>query len=140
MEVILFTNEEGKTCVSYPCEGKTAAEVVEKTVPEGVEYEIVDSSVLPADRYFREAWVKEPGKITEDLTKTKDISHQRRRLKREEEFKPYDDIIAKQIPGNDAQEAEAARVSIRSKYETMQTDINAAASTEELKTIIEGGA
>ena len=43
----------------------------------------------------------------------------------------------KQIPGNDAVEAEAARAAIRTKYETMQTDIDAAATPAEIKALLE---
>ena len=51
---------------------------------------------------------------------------------RTEEFKPYDDAIAKQIPGQ-ADGAEAARAVIRAKYAAMQTAIDAAATVDEIK-------
>ena len=75
--------------------------------------------------------------ITVNLTKAKDIAHDMRRAKREEEFKPHDDVIAKQIPGADADAAEAARVDIRTKYETVQTDIDTAINEVELRNIVE---
>ena len=37
--------------------------------------------------------------ITINIDKAKTIAHDKRRAAREEEFKPYDDAIAKQIPG-----------------------------------------
>ena len=75
--------------------------------------------------------------ITTNLTKAKTIAHEMRRANREEEFKPHDDIIAKQIPGADADAAETARATIRTKYETVQTDIDAAADVDALKTVVE---
>ena len=75
--------------------------------------------------------------ITVNLTKAKDIAHDMRRAKREEEFKPHDDVIAKQIPGADATAAEEARVAIRTKYEGVQTDIDAAINEVELRNIVE---
>lgn len=75
--------------------------------------------------------------ITVNLTKAKDIAHDMRRAKREEEFKPHDDVIAKQIPGADATAAEDARVAIRAKYETVQTDIDAAINEVELRNVVE---
>jgi hypothetical protein len=75
--------------------------------------------------------------IVTNLTKAKTIAHEMRRASREEEFKPHDDIIAKQIPGADADAAEAARAAIRTKYETVQTDIDAAADVDALKTVVE---
>jgi len=74
--------------------------------------------------------------ITINLDKAKFIAHDKRRAARAEEFKPYDEVIMKQIPGNDAAIAEAARQQIRSKYADMQVAIDAAASADELKTIL----
>ena len=54
-----------------------------------------------------------------------------------EEMQPYDDIIAKQIPGEDATDAEAQRVLIRTKYATKQTEIDACTTVEQLQTIID---
>ena len=55
-----------------------------------------------------------------------------RRAAREEEFKPYDDAIAKQIPGQ-SEGAEAARQAIRDKYALIQTQIDAATTPAEIK-------
>ncbi len=67
-----------------------------------------------------------------DLTKAKNIGHDMRRAARAEEFKPYDEAIAKQIPGQ-ADGAEAARQAIRDKYAAIQTSIDAAATPDEIK-------
>jgi len=72
--------------------------------------------------------------ITINITKAKTIAHDIRRAARTEEFKPYDDAIAKQIP-NEIQGAEAARQIIRDKYAAMQTEIDAASTVEELKAL-----
>ena len=74
--------------------------------------------------------------ITINLDKAKQIGHDKRRAARAEEFKPHDEVIMKQIPGNDAAIAEAARQEIRDKYADMQVAIDAAASADELKTIL----
>jgi hypothetical protein len=66
-----------------------------------------------------------------DLTKAKNIGHDMRRAARAEEFKPYDEAIAKQIPGTDG--AEIARQAIREKYAAVQADIDAAATPDEIK-------
>jgi len=71
--------------------------------------------------------------ITINIDKAKAIAHDIRREARAEEFKPLDEIIAKQIPGASAQEAEAARQAIRDKYVAIQADIDAAATVEDLK-------
>lgn len=74
--------------------------------------------------------------ITINLDKAKSIAHDKRRAARAEEFKPHDEVIMKQIPGNDATVAEAARQEIRDKYADMQVAIDAAESADELKVIL----
>lgn len=71
--------------------------------------------------------------ITINITKAKNIAHERRRAARAEEFKPYDDIIMKQIPGTDTAIAEEARADIRAKYANIQTDIDNASTVDEIK-------
>lgn len=71
--------------------------------------------------------------IVVNIDKAKQIAHVKRRVARENEFAPYDAIIAKQIPGTDAIAAEAARQAIRDKYAEMQTAINEAGSVDEIK-------
>ena len=71
--------------------------------------------------------------ITVNINKAKAIAHDRRRVARAEEFKPHDDLIMKQIPGADAVAAEAARAAIRAKYTAMQSQIEAAATPDEIK-------
>jgi hypothetical protein len=74
--------------------------------------------------------------ITINLTKAKDIAHEKRRAARAEEFKPYDEMIMKQIPSVDAQQAEAARQAIREKYTTLQAQMDAAQTADELKALL----
>lgn len=71
-----------------------------------------------------------------NIDKAKVIAHDVRRAARAEEFKPYDEIIAKRIPGTAEAEAEAARAAIRAKYALMQADIDAAATVDEIKAVM----
>jgi len=74
--------------------------------------------------------------ITVNIDKAKAVAHNLRRAARSVEFQPYDDAIAKQIPGQ-ADGAEAARAAIRTKYATMQTQIDAASTVDEIKAVLE---
>jgi hypothetical protein len=74
--------------------------------------------------------------IVVNIDKAKAIGHDMRRAARTEEFKPYDDAIAKQIPGQ-MEGAEAARQAIREKYATSPAQIDAAQTPEEIKTALE---
>ena len=73
--------------------------------------------------------------IVIDLNKAKIIGHDMRRAARAEEFKPYDEAIAKQIPGQ-MENAEAARQLIRDKYVAIQTSIDVAATPNDIKTAL----
>ena len=135
MKRIIYQNSEGGVSVIIPTE---SVELALKDVPEGVAYEIVKNDAIPADRFFRNAWVANGAAVEVDLDKAKDIGHDMRRTQRAEEFKPYDEVIMKQIPGNSAAEAEASRQAIRDKYALIQDAINVAETPDEIKSALEG--
>jgi hypothetical protein len=130
---IIFQNAEGGVSVVIPTGELPIEEVAKKDVPEGVPYEIVEDDAIPSDRTFRNAWVMGDCCVEHDLEKCKEIGHDKRRAARAEEFAPFDEVIAKQIPGKDAAEAEAARQAIRDKYAEVQDAIDAAESPDEIK-------
>ena len=68
--------------------------------------------------------------ITINITKAKNIAHDKRREARSAEFAPLD--IKATIP-SEATAAEAARQVIRDKYAAMQTAIDAATTTDQIK-------
>ena len=68
--------------------------------------------------------------ITINITKAKTIAHDKRREARSAEFAPLD--IQATIP-SEATAAEAARQVVRDKYANMQTAIDLATTTDEIK-------
>jgi len=72
--------------------------------------------------------------IKVNVDKAKEISHEKRRAARAEEFKPLD--VQATIPMF-APAAEEQRQEIRVKYEAIQAEIDAAKTAEELKQILE---
>lgn len=133
---IIYTTPEGGIAVVVPSGELPIEQVLAKDVPSGTQAEIVDLSVIPSDRTFRGAWVKSGQSIIHDMSKAKEIAHNKRRAARAIEFEPHDEIIAKQIPGKSAQEAEAARQAIRDKYAAMQNQMDAAQTIDELKELL----
>ena len=132
---IIFQTESGGVAVIVPT---GSVELALKDVPPGVPYSIVDAADIPSDRYFRDAWViGMDGCVEHDLDQCRAIGHDLRRAARTEAFAPFDEIIAKQIPGADALAAEAARQEIRSKYAEVQVAIDAAADPDEIKAALE---
>jgi hypothetical protein len=134
---IIYQNSEGGVSVIHPTGELSIEEVAAKDVPEGVAYEIVEDDAIPSDRTFRNAWVMGDCCIEHDLEKCKALGHDIRRQQRAEEFKPYDEVIMKQIPGADAIAAEEARQQIRNKYAQVQEQIDAAATPDEIKAALE---
>ena len=68
-----------------------------------------------------------------DLNKAKDIAHDKRRAARTTEFAPLD--IKATIP-SEAAAAEAARQAIREKYASLQAQMDAAQTPEQLKALL----
>jgi hypothetical protein len=68
--------------------------------------------------------------ITVNLDKAKAIAHEKRRAARGAEFAPLD--VKATIP-NYADDAEFERQMIRDKYDSIQADIDAAATMDQLK-------
>ena len=71
--------------------------------------------------------------IVINIDKAKTIAHDIRRAARSAEFAPLD--IKATIP-SEAAAAEAARQVIRDKYAVMQTAIDAATTTDEIKAVL----
>jgi hypothetical protein len=134
---IIYQNQKGGVSVIHPTGALSIEEVAAKDVPEGVAYEIVEDDAIPSDRTFRNAWVMGDCCVEHDLDKCKEIGHDHRRQQRAEEFKPYDEVIMKQIPGADATAAEEARQQIRDKYALIQDVIEGASTPDEIKTALE---
>ena len=131
---IIYANGSGGVSVIVPT---SSVELALKDVPEGVPYEIVTTDDIPSDRFFRDAWVADGAAVAVDLGKAKDIGHDIRRQQRATEFQPFDEIIAKQIPGADGYAAEAARQNIRDKYAEVQLAIDTAADPDSIKLALE---
>lgn len=71
--------------------------------------------------------------IVINIDKAKAIAHDKRREARSAEFAPLD--IKATIP-SEASAAEAARATVRAKYATMQTAIDAATTPDQIKAVM----
>ena len=143
MRKILFTNIDGSLSVAHPvCNtiGETLttdAEIEQrawdKLPVDAINPVFVDESVIPTDRTFRNAWEHGGNLVTQNITKAKNIAHDKRREARSAEFAPLD--IKATIP-SEATAAEAAREVIRAKYAVMQTAIDAASTIDQIKAVM----
>ena len=76
--------------------------------------------------------------IVVNMDKARTIAHDLRRSARAQEFQPWDQIIAAQIPGTDPTAAEQARQAIRAKYQQVQISMDQCTNVQDLKNIIDG--
>ncbi len=127
--------------------GLTTAQIAAKDIPEGVKFEIIDidkyndycigigSTAMELTGAIT-AYNFDTKQCTYDLTKAKKLAHRKRRNRRYSEFAPYDDIVSKGIPGT-TDAAEASRVGIRSTYTSMQSEIDACSTVDEIYAILQ---
>ena len=129
--------------------GLTTAQIAAKDIPAGVKYEIID--IDKYDEYLNigigstarllsgaiTAYDFDTKQCTYDLDKVKRIAHRKRRNRRYNQFAPHDNVIAKAIPGTATDAAEASRASTRTKYATMQTEIDDASTIDEIYAILQ---
>lgn len=126
----------------------------DERLEEGTKYAISTVSEMLSDRTFREAWDIDDSELSNvaigdkngsiiskglkvDLQRAKDIVHDARREACAKELAPYDEIIMKQVPGGDYDEAESKRAEIRTKYTAIQAEVDACADTAQLKEKLE---
>ena len=94
MSKIIFTNSKGIISVIHPISGDANDAI--KDVPVGIStYSIVEDSVIPTDRSFRDSWVGNgvgvsTAIIVEDMTKAKEIHKTKIRTARVDKFSALD--------------------------------------------------
>ena len=100
MSKIIYTQENGVIAVVHPTdlslEEMTIEQIAQKVVPVGIStYSIVEDSVVPTDRSFRNSWVgvgigTTGGTITEDMSKAKELHKTNIRRARADKFTALD--------------------------------------------------
>ena len=100
MSKIIYTQENGVIAVVHPTdlslEEMTIEQIAQKVVPVGIStYSIVEDSVVPTDRSFRNSWVgvgigTTGGTIIEDMTKAKELHKAKIREARVDKFTALD--------------------------------------------------
>ena len=115
---------------SYQQEDNTVAICSKQSsIPEGAIWKEV--ATVPT-RLHRSAWQIVGDEVLTDLPLAKLIAHDKRRVKRELLFAPHDMVIAKQIPGQNAGQAEMERVGIRNADSQLQIAIDAISTEADL--------
>ena len=129
MSKIIYTNSDGTVSIITPAGDVNDAI---KDVPSGLSYEIVEDSVIPTDRSFRNAWKQNSKTIETDMTKAKEIHKTNIRTARETKLAELD------IEFQRALETSADTSTIVAKKQTLRdapsaSGISTAASEADLK-------
>ena len=142
MSKIIYTQENGVIAVVHPSDQSlvemTIEEIAQRVVPVGITtYSIVEDSVIPTDRSFRNSWVgvgigSTGGTITEDMTKAKELHKAKIREARADKFTALD------IEYQRATETSADTSAIVAKKQALRdapaaSGISTASNTTELK-------
>ena len=142
MSKIIYTQENGVIAVVHPTdlslEEMTIEQIAQKVVPVGIStYSIVEDSVVPTDRSFRNSWVgvgigTTGGTIIEDMTKAKELHKAKIREAR------VDKLSALDIEYQRATESSADTSAIVAKKQALRdapaaSGISTASNTTELK-------
>ena len=143
MSKIIYTQENGVIAVVHPTpqslEEMTINEIAQRVVPVGIStYSIVEDSVIPTDRSFRNSWVgvgigtTGGTTIIEDMTKAKELHKAKIREARVDKFAELD------IEYQRATETSADTSAIVAKKQALRyaptaSGIATAANTTELK-------
>lgn len=135
---IIYPNGQGGIAVLIPAPGVSFERLLQDVPPQYKEQaQVIFASEQPSCRMFRGAWRAEgsgPGTtIVEDVDVATEIAHGYRRQLREAEFAPLDKQAT--IPMF-AEAAEQGRQAVREKYAEVQVQIDAAESTDELRSIL----
>tara|TARA_S200000501_G_scaffold376231_1_gene430554 strand:+ start:1734 stop:2204 length:471 start_codon:yes stop_codon:yes gene_type:complete len=142
MSKIIYTQENGVIAVVHPTDlslkEMTIEQIAQKVVPVGIStYSIVEDSVIPTDRTFRNSWVgvgigTTGGIISEDMTKAKELHKAKIREAR------VDKLAALDIEYQRATETSADTSAIVTKKQALRdapaaSGIATASNTTELK-------
>lgn len=92
MQIVVYSQENGVAAVLVPNPKSrfTLDEIVAKDVPPGADYELLNVSDLPADKTFRAAWRKGPGRVDVDMPSAREIHMDRIREARNEKLQALD--------------------------------------------------
>ena len=136
MSKIIYTQSNGIIAVIHPVSGNASDAI--KDVPVGIStYSIVEDSVIPTDRSFRNSWVGNgvgvsTATIVEDMTKAKEIHKTKIRTAR------VDKLAALDIEFQRALESSADTSAIVAKKQALRdapadSAIDSASDTDALK-------
>ena len=130
---VVYKNEDG-VAIICPIEGQDIEDIISSSIPEGAEYKIVESSEIPTDREFREAWEYMSG-VNVSLERAKDVQRNRWREARRPLLEALDVEFLIASEGGDPNTVDLVKQKKQILRDVTLTDLSAVNSLEELKEI-----
>ena len=134
MSKIITKNNDGTVSVTFasPHWEGTMEELAKKVVPTGLTYKIVEDSVIPTDKIFRDAWEYSDGTISVNITKSKNLWKEKIRGARKSKLEALDvDFMKAQETGADTSSIVAKKKELRD----FPAQVNSATTTDEIKAV-----
>ena len=134
MSKIITKNNDGTVSVTFasPHWEGTMEELAKKVVPTGLTYKIVEDSVIPTDKIFRDAWEYSDGTISVNITKSKNLWKEKIRGARKSKLEALDvDFMKSQETGADT----SAIVAKKKELRDYPAKVDSATTTDEIKAV-----
>ena len=102
-------------------------------LPAGVAYRIVEASVVPTQRLFRNAWSDDGDEIAVDMSKARDIHMDAIRVDRDKKLTELDVTFMRAVEDDDSDAQSAASVEKQALRDIPETfDLSSASTPEQL--------
>ncbi len=135
-KLIVFTREDGGVSVVNPVDGIPLERIIERAVPKGFAYSIVDESEVSTDRTFRNAWKFDGRKIEVDMPKARELVKEKLRQQRAPLLAALDIEFMQALEGSDAAKAKDIKDRKQKLRDvTAHPDIEKAKTPEDLKAL-----
>lgn len=135
---IVYKNAIGNLCIITPTGLLPIEDVLTKDVPpDATDVHIVDSSAIPEDRTYRNAWQLEKKKVSVDMKKARAIHMDKLRTLRDAKLKQLDtDYLIADESGDPAKKAAIKALKEKLRDMPNKFDLSQAQDPEQLKSLV----
>ena len=120
----------------YADEEELLAACVERNVPAGVAYRIIEASVVPTHRLFRNAWSDDGDDVFVDMAEARGIHMDDIRIDRDKALLELDITFMRAVEDGDTDEQDAASTAKQALRDIPETFDLSSASTPEQLTVL----
>lgn len=136
MQKIIYTRPNGGVSVMTPAKENDIENCMRHVPEDATNVQVIDGSMVPTDRSFRDAWVQGDGKVEHDMEKCREIQRDHIRAERKPKLEQLDMEYLRALEKADkVKQKEIADQKQVLRDATDNPAIDAAATPDELKLI-----